>query len=205
MNIVSHNVEFDYEIRDKMHFASPYVLVKGAKMVFIAMICYFLSYNLASSREKICIQGVPPGKFQFSLLSYRDKFENCYFACKSKSNLPYRVWTTNGLVYAFVVHMQQNRDFSHYTYIKIRKRTEIRDRYDQAPHLTQDTNAKVTTSQLDITNESQEASPFPAGDHKAHINRRSQSHSQRKTETSIKDPQKKYRLGTVSKIFYWRA
>ena len=38
---------------------------------------------------------------------------------------------------------------------------------------------KVTTSQLDITNESQEVSPFPTGDHKF-------------------DPQKKQRIGTVS-------
>ena len=56
--------------------------------------------------------------------------------------------------------------------IKVRKRAKIRNRYNQAPHLTQDTNGKVTTSQLDITNESQEVSPFPAGDHKASTNRR---------------------------------
>ena len=43
---------------------------------------------------------------------------------------------------------------------------------NKAPHLTQDTNGKVTTSQLDITNESQEVSPFPAGDQKASTNRR---------------------------------
>ena len=43
-------------------------------------------------------------------------------------------------------------------------RAKIRNRYNQAPHLTQDTNEKVTTSQLDTTNESQEVSPFPAGD-----------------------------------------
>ena len=48
----------------------------------------------------------------------------------------------------------------------------VGNRYNQAPHLTQDTNGKVTTSQLDITNESQEVSPFTAGDHKALINRR---------------------------------
>ena len=36
-------------------------------------------------------------------------------------------------------------------------------------HLTQDTNGKVTTSQLDITNESEEVSPIPVGDHKASI------------------------------------
>ena len=38
---------------------------------------------------------------------------------------------------------------------KVRKRAKISNRYDQAPHLTQDINGKVTTSQLDITNESQ--------------------------------------------------
>ena len=89
---------------------------------------------------------------------------------------------------------------------KVSKGAKIRNRYNQVPHLTQDTNRKVTNSQLDTTKESQEVSPFPAGDHKAHINRRSQRHSKHKTEKKpIKDPQKKYRLGTVSKIFYWRA
>ena len=48
-----------------------------------------------------------------------------------------------------------------------KKGAKIRNRYNLAPHLTQDTNVKVTTLQLDITNESQEVSPFPAGDHKA--------------------------------------
>ena len=55
--------------------------------------------------------------------------------------------------------------------LKVKKRAKIRNRYNQAPHLTQDTNGKVTTSQLDITNKSQEVSPFPAGDHKASTNR----------------------------------
>ena len=41
-----------------------------------------------------------------------------------------------------------------------RKRTKIRNQYNQAPHLTQDSNGKVTTSPLDIPNESQEVSPF---------------------------------------------
>ena len=71
--------------------------------------------------------------------------------------------------------------------------------------MIQDTNGKVINSQLDTTNESQEVSPFPAGDHKAQINRWVQMHSKHKTEKNIKDPQKNYRLGTVSKIFYWRA
>ena len=43
---------------------------------------------------------------------------------------------------------------------------EARNLYNQAPYLIQDTNGKVTTSQLDATNENQEVSAFPAGDHK---------------------------------------
>ena len=50
------------------------------------------------------------------------------------------------------------------------KGSKIRNRYNQVPHLAQDTNGKVTNSQPDTTNESQEVSTFPAGDHKAHIN-----------------------------------
>ena len=65
---------------------------------------------------------------------------------------------------------------------KVRKRANIRNRYNQAPHQTQDTNGKVTNSQLDITNESQEVGPFPSGDHKASINRRTRKHNKNKTE-----------------------
>ena len=64
---------------------------------------------------------------------------------------------------------------------KVSKGAKIRNRYKQVPHLAQDTNGKVTTSQLDTTNESQEVSPFPAGDQKAHLNRRTQTHSNHKT------------------------
>ena len=42
---------------------------------------------------------------------------------------------------------------------KVSKGAKIRNRYNQVPHLTQDTNGKVTISQEDITNESQEVSP----------------------------------------------
>ena len=47
------------------------------------------------------------------------------------------------------------------------ERGKDRDSIKSSTASTQDTNGKVTTSQLDITNESQEVSPFPAGDHKA--------------------------------------
>ena len=71
-------------------------------------------------------------------------------------------------------------------HLKVSKGAKIRNRYNQAPHLTQDTNGKVTNSQLDTTNESQEVSLFPAGDHKAHINRCTQRHSKHKTEQKHK-------------------
>ena len=67
-------------------------------------------------------------------------------------------------------------------FIQVSKGTKIRNRYNQVPHLTQDTNGKVANSQLNTTNESQEVIPFPADAHKAHINRRAQRHSKHKTE-----------------------
>ena len=89
-----------------------------------------------------------------------------------------------------------------YHLTEVSKGAKIRNRYNQVPQLTQDTNGKVTNSQLDTTNKNQEVSPFPAGDHKSHINRRAQRHSKHKTEQNIKNPQKKYRLGTVSKKYF---
>ena len=84
---------------------------------------------------------------------------------------------------------------------KVSKGAKIRNQYNQVPNLTQDTNRKVTNSQLDTTNESQEVSPFPAGDHKAHINRPAQKHSKQKTEKTLKDPQKEYPLEWSVKYF----
>ena len=53
---------------------------------------------------------------------------------------------------------------------KVCKGAKIRNRYNQVPHLTQDTNGKVPNISLDTTNENQEISTFKAGDYKAHIN-----------------------------------
>ena len=47
---------------------------------------------------------------------------------------------------------------------KVRKAAKIRNRYNQIPHLTQD-----TTWESD--NKSEEDSPFEAGDHKVEMNR----------------------------------
>ena len=68
------------------------------------------------------------------------------------------------------------------------------------PHLTQDTDDKVTKSQLDTTNENQEVSPFPAGDHKVHINRRAQRQNKHKTEKH-KRSTKEVPLGRSVKYF----
>ena len=89
----------------------------------------------------------------------------------------------------------------HLLIIKVSKGVKIRNRSNQVPHLTQDTNGKVTKLELDTTNESQDVSPFPAGDHKAHINKHAQRHYKHKTEKNMDDPQKKYHLGMVSKIY----
>ena len=81
---------------------------------------------------------------------------------------------------------------------KVRNAKENRNRYNQLPHLTQDTTWESDKTQLNITNESQEVSPFTAGDHMAAINRRKTW----QTHNNINDPQKKYRLGMVSKNIF---
>ena len=43
--------------------------------------------------------------------------------------------------------------------MEISKGAKIRNWYNQVPHLTQDTNGKVTNSQIDTTNESQILKP----------------------------------------------
>ena len=66
--------------------------------------------------------------------------------------------------------------------INVSKGAKTRNQYNQVPHLTQDTNRKVTNSQLYTTNKSQEVSPSPAGDHRSQINRCTQRHIKHKTE-----------------------
>ena len=55
---------------------------------------------------------------------------------------------------------------------KVRKMAKIRNRYNQAPHLAQDSTWVSDKTQLHMANKSQEISPFPAGDHNALMNRR---------------------------------
>ena len=46
------------------------------------------------------------------------------------------------------------------------------NRYYQAPRMTQDTTWESDKTQLNTAHKSQKVSPFPAGDHKAAMNRR---------------------------------
>ena len=76
---------------------------------------------------------------------------------------------------------QENDNHTHtHTHARTHKGAKIRNLCNQVPHLTQDIIGKVTNSQLYTTNESQEVSPFPAGDHKEHINRCVQRHRKHK-------------------------
>ena len=49
--------------------------------------------------------------------------------------------------YSHLLYYISNEDFQKKKYNKISKGTKIRNRYNQVPHLTRDTNEKVTNSQ----------------------------------------------------------
>ena len=66
-----------------------------------------------------------------------------------------------------------------------KKEGKDQESIQSSPHLTQDTNWKVTPLQLHITNESQEVSPFHAGDHKASINRRARKNNKTRQKNVI--------------------
>ena len=92
-------------------------------------------------------------------------------------------------VKSFILELFKNKknvDLAKVMGFKVSKGAKIRSRYNQVPHPTQDTNGKVTNSKLYTTNESQEVGPFPAGDHKAQINRHAQRHSNHNTEQKHK-------------------
>ena len=86
-----------------------------------------------------------------------------------------------------------------YTF-KVRKKAKIRNRYNQVPHLTQDSTWESDkNTRKHHTQKSLDVSPFPAGDHKAARNRQDSMTKANTKHNNKKDPQKKHRLGTVSK------
>ena len=82
-----------------------------------------------------------------------------------------------------------------YTSTKVSKDAKIRNRYNQVPHRTHNTNGKVTNSQPDTTNESQEASPHPPhppsrrpqGTHKQTRTKAQQTQDRKKHERPTKE------------------
>ena len=109
----------------------------------------------------------------------QQKLKSVCASAQSDQSLSFTAWWNIG---AMATHRAPIKDWpdhrgqSSVYSMPPRKRAKIRNRYNQAPHLTQDTNGKVT-AQLDITNESQEFSPFPAGDHRASTNRPTWKHN----------------------------
>ena len=81
--------------------------------------------------------------------------------------------------------------------LKVRKTAKIRKRYNQIPHLTQETTWESNKYTINITNKSQEVSRFPVGVHKAAMNRRKSMRNTRHKKHKLST--KKYRFGTVSK------
>ena len=104
------------------------------------------------------------------------------------------VWGPDSLMsHSDVLDLATGSLLFHY---KVSKTAKIRKRYNQVPHLTQDTTWESNKNILNITNKSQEASPFSEGNHKDNEQTRSMRNTRHKNNN---DPQKKYRLGTASK------
>ena len=76
-------------------------------------------------------------------------------------------------------------------YTKVRKKAKIRNRYNQEPHLNQDTEWESDKIQENITH--REITHFPSGDHKT---ARHRLDNMSKTNPN---PQKEYCLRTVNK------
>ena len=101
-------------------------------------------------------------------------------------------WLIRAIVARIIELLLNVKPNEGYHPFKVRKRAKTRNRYNQAPHLTQDTIGKVTNLQLDITHESQEACPFPAGDHMPSINRLARKYNKKKKKKQKKKTSQKY-------------
>ena len=56
--------------------------------------------------------------------------------------------------------------------MQVKKTARLNNRYNQVPHLSQDTKWESNKITINITDKSLEVSPFPSGDNKATMNRR---------------------------------
>ena len=141
----------------------------GGGVVFIYVINVFHRGPYASLRVQLFLEGQldprgvggvwdPIASRRGSVPDFlRKPITTCDFQVEWGGGGPDPLFPNSGSAHRWVRPMQRLGTQS--------KGATIRYRYNQVPHLTQDTNGKVTNSQLDTTNESQEISPFPAGDH----------------------------------------
>ena len=90
-------------------------------------------------------------------------------------------------------------------YILVRMTAKIRKRYNQVPHLTQDT--RWESNKNTIKHHKQEPWGQPCSSRWPHGRAAIIRHESMTTQdiNNTNDPQKKYRLGNVSKIFYSSA
>ena len=71
----------------------------------------------------------------------------------------------------------------------------MRNQYNQVSYLTQNTTLESDETQENITHKSQEVSPFPAGDHKAAMNR----------QDSMTGTKHKYQIGSTKEAPSWNG
>ena len=69
----------------------------------------------------------------------------------------------NSFIYGHLcIKRKGNRKYFLTSFPQVSKGANIKNRYNQVPHLTQDTNEKVTNSQLDTTKREPGGQPFPS-------------------------------------------
>ena len=76
--------------------------------------------------------------------------------------------------------------------MKVSEGAKIKNRHNQVPLMTKDTNGKVTNAQLDTTTRAKRSA----------LSQQVTTRHTQDRKKLIKDPQRKYRLGSVNKIFY---
>ena len=76
---------------------------------------------------------------------------------------------------------------NHEQYLKVSKKKRCKDQESIQPSTTPDPGYQWESDKLTVRHRKREpqVSPFPAGDHKAQINRRTQRHNKHKTEKNI--------------------
>ena len=126
--------------------------------------------------EKTCLLGLETTKVQTSLCTTQ-------FLCYS--------------IFESIISQLATSEVPRLFSRKVRKKARVRSRYNQVPHLSQDTKWESNKITINITIKSQEVSPFPAGNHMVAMNIHAKTW-QTQDINNTNDPQKNYCLKTVS-------